>query len=167
MQKIFSTLIILTFVIGMNFINSCSSSKSASDDSNSKQVTLTNTDPYSDTDSYADFKTTESGLRYKDTKIGVGEAPRKGQKIAVHYHGTLLDGTVFDSSIERGKPIEFDFGTGQVIKGWDEGLETMSAGGKRTLFIPADLAYGSRERGKIPANSTLIFEVELVKIFDK
>jgi len=159
MQKIFSTLIILTFVIGMNFINSCSSSKSASDDS--KTTTLTNTDPYSD------FKTTESGLRFKDTKIGVGEAPRKGQKIAVHYHGTLLDGTVFDSSIERGNPIEFDFGTGQVIKGWDEGLETMSAGGKRILFIPADLAYGSREKGKIPANSTLIFEVELVKIFDK
>jgi len=108
--------------------------------------------------------TTASGLQYSDIVVGNGASPKVGQNCVVHYHGTLLDGTVFDSSVEKNKPFEFPVGVGRVIKGWDEGVITMQVGGKRKLIIPSDLAYGSRAAGKIPANSTLIFEVELLEI---
>ncbi len=107
---------------------------------------------------------TESGLQYQDLVVGTGASPTKGQTIVVHYHGTLEDGTIFDSSVQRGQPFETAIGVGRVIKGWDEGMMTMKIGGKRKLIIPADLAYGSRSVGSIPANSTLIFEVELLNI---
>ena len=108
---------------------------------------------------------TESGLQYVEVKEGTGETPKTGQKIAVHYTGTLEDGTKFDSSVDRGQPIVFTLGVGQVIKGWDEGLSTMKVGGKRQLIIPADLGYGSRGAGAaIPPNATLLFDVELVEI---
>jgi peptidylprolyl isomerase len=111
------------------------------------------------------YTKTASGLQYMDLKVGTGMVPQKGQTCVVHYHGTLLDGTVFDSSVDRGEPFEFPVGIGRVIKGWDEGVISMKVGGKRKLYIPADLAYGSTARGeKIPANSTLIFEVELLNI---
>lgn len=108
--------------------------------------------------------TLPSGLQYEDMVVGNGPSPTSGQICTVHYHGTLLDGTVFDSSVERDKPFDFKIGVGQVIKGWDEGVMTMKKGGKRKLIIPANLAYGSRSAGKIPANSTLVFEVELIDI---
>lgn len=104
----------------------------------------------------------ESGLIYVCTKKGKGPKPGYKQTVKVHYTGKLLDGTVFDSSVERGEPIAFPLGVGAVIKGWDEGIALMSKGEKGVLYIPFDLAYGSRQNGPIPACANLIFEVELV-----
>ena len=110
-------------------------------------------------------KPTASGLYYIETLAGTGEQAVKGDVVSVHYTGTLLDGTKFDSSIDRGEPFEFTLGAGRVIKGWDEGIALMKEGGKATLIIPSDLAYGNRAvGGVIKANSTLVFEVELVEI---
>lgn len=110
-----------------------------------------------------DTITTESGLEYKDLVVGEGEDARAGATAIVHYTGWLLDGTKFDSSVDRGTPFEFALGAGQVIKGWDEGVGTMKVGGKRELIIPADLGYGDRGAGNvIPPGATLKFEVELL-----
>ena len=103
-------------------------------------------------------------LIIEDVLVGEGEEASKGATISVHYTGTLTDGTKFDSSVDRGEPFSFILGAGQVIKGWDEGFAGMKVGGKRKLTIPADMAYGQRAVGQIPANSTLIFEVELLGI---
>ena len=110
--------------------------------------------------------TTDSGLKYIDTEQGTGDSPQPGDKVVVHYTGTLQDGTKFDSSRDRGNPLEFTLGVGQVIKGWDEGLSTMKVKGRRILIIPPELAYGSRGApgGVIPPNATLTFDVELVEI---
>lgn len=112
-----------------------------------------------------DFVTTPSGLKYHDFKVGDGASPTTGQTIEVHYTGWLQDGTQFDSSIDRGKPMSFAIGTGNVIPGWDEGIATMKVGGKRQLIIPPTLGYGDTGAGStIPPGATLIFEVELLKI---
>lgn len=106
---------------------------------------------------------TESGLIYVMTQDGNGEMPVKENTVKVHYTGRLLDGTVFDSSVERGEPIEFPLGVGYVIPGWDEGIALMSKGEKGILYIPWFLAYGDRGAGAlIPPYSNLVFEVELV-----
>lgn len=105
---------------------------------------------------------TESGLQYKVVKMGKGAKPAVTDKVKVHYHGTLIDGTVFDSSVERGEPAVF--GLTQVITGWTEGLQLMPVGSKFTFYIPYELAYGDRETGKIKPFSALVFEVELLSI---
>ena len=87
---------------------------------------------------------------------------KNNDTVQVHYTGKLTNGQIFDSSVDKGQPIRFALGKGRVIKGWDEGLALMSKGEKRTLIIPPDIGYGSRPMGKIPPNSTLIFEVELI-----
>ena len=107
---------------------------------------------------------TASGLKYVDEVIGTGERARLGRMVSVQYTGTLLDGSKFDSSLDRGQPYEFRLGTGTVIPGWDEGILGMQVGGKRKLIVPPDLAYGSQGREKIPPDSTLVFELELVKV---
>ena len=106
--------------------------------------------------------TTASGLQYKKISDGNGKHPKASDKVKVHYTGRLIDGTIFDSSVQRGTPIEF--GLNQVIKGWTEGLQLMDEGSKYMLFIPAELGYGNQDMGNIPAGSTLIFEVELLEI---
>ncbi len=113
---------------------------------------------------YPDALPIASGLIYIETKEGTGSTPEKGQKVKVHYTGKFLDGSVFDSSVERGEPIEFPLGQGQVIKGWDEGIGMMRKGGKAVLIIPSELGYGPTGRGSIPPASTLVFDVELVDI---
>lgn len=108
-------------------------------------------------------KTTASGLQYLQLSPGTGDQhPTADDRVNVHYHGTLIDGTVFDSSVERGSPITF--GLNQVIKGWTEGLQLMVVGEKMRLFIPSELAYGNRSTGAIKPGSTLIFDVELLAI---
>ena len=106
--------------------------------------------------------TTESGLQYEVIKMGRGKKPAATDKVKVHYHGTLIDGTVFDSSVDRGEPIVF--GLNQVIKGWTEGVQLMPVGSKFRFYIPQELGYGSQAAGSIPPYSTLIFEVELLGI---
>ena len=106
---------------------------------------------------------TASGLQYKVLTEGTGtEHPTASSKVKVHYHGTLLDGTVFDSSVDRGEPISF--GLNQVIKGWTEGVQLMVVGEKTRFYIPSDLGYGNRPAGKIGPGALLIFDVELLAI---
>ena len=107
--------------------------------------------------------TLESGLQYKVIEEGAGVSPMAADTVEVHYTGKLLDGTVFDSSVERGEPAKFPLSG--VIKGWSEGLTYAKEGGKIELYIPSSLGYGPRGYGNIPANSTLVFEVELLKVF--
>ena len=112
------------------------------------------------------LKSTPSGLKYYDIKIGTGPNPKIGQTVSVQYTGTLLDGTKFDSSYDHGgTPIDFPIGVGQVIKGWDEGVPTMKIGGKRRLIVPGALAYGANPpTPMIPADATLVFDIELVAV---
>lgn len=111
---------------------------------------------------YPDAITTDTGLKYVVDAEGSGDTPAVGAMVKVHYTGKLLDGTKFDSSVDRGTPIDFPVGQGRVIKGWDEALLTMKKGEKRTLIIPANLGYGASGRGPIPPHATMIFDVELI-----
>lgn len=109
---------------------------------------------------------TEYALRYIDIKVGTGAVAEPSKIYVVHYTGWLHDGTKFDSSVDRGEPIEFPQGAHRVIPGWDTGFEGMRIGGKRRLFIPWELAYGAAGRGPIPPKADLIFDVELVSVKD-
>lgn len=108
----------------------------------------------------AGVKKTESGLLYKIEKAGSGESPKPSDTVKVHYKGTLTDGTTFDSSYDRGEPIEFQLN--QLIPAWIEAIPMLKKGGKMEIVVPPQLGYGDRPAGKIPANSTLIFEIELL-----
>jgi FKBP-type peptidyl-prolyl cis-trans isomerase len=108
---------------------------------------------------------TPSGLQYRDRKVGEGPEAASGDHVVVHYTGQLENGRQFDSSRDRGEPFEFALGAGMVIRGWDEGVAGMRAGGRRILVIPPELGYGARGAGGvIPPNSTLVFDVELLEI---
>lgn len=107
--------------------------------------------------------TTSSGLQYIDQVVGTGDTAKAGQTVSVHYTGWLTNGKKFDSSVDRGQPFSFRLGVGQVIKGWDEGVQGMKIGGKRKLTIPSNLGYGARGAGGlIPPHATLVFDVELL-----
>lgn len=103
-------------------------------------------------------------LLIQDTKQGLGKEAIRGTTVVVHYTGKLTNGKVFDSSLDRGQPFSFQLGQGQVIQGWERGIVGMKEGGKRKLTIPPKYGYGERAVGPIPANSTLIFDVELIKV---
>jgi FKBP-type peptidyl-prolyl cis-trans isomerase len=105
-----------------------------------------------------------SSLGMEDSVVGTGAEAVAGKKVSVHYTGTLTDGTKFDSSVDRGQPFTFTLGQGEVIQGWDQGVAGMKVGGKRKLTIPPSLGYGSTANGPIPANSTLLFDVELLGV---
>lgn len=115
------------------------------------------------------MQTTASGLQYEDSVPGTGATAQAGQRVSVHYTGWLFNdgkqGSKFDSSKDRGQPFQFGLGAGQVIRGWDEGVQGMKVGGTRRLVIPAALGYGaSGAGGVIPPNATLLFEVELLAV---
>ncbi len=134
-------------------LSACTSSSTAQKDASTSDAATDST------------VTTPSGLKYIDLVAGKGPMPKVGQTISVLYTGRLPDGTVFDStSKHNNEPFETPIGVGQVIKGWDEGMLTMRVGGKRRLTIPPELGYGDTAQGPIPANSTLIFDVELLAI---
>jgi FKBP-type peptidyl-prolyl cis-trans isomerase FklB len=110
----------------------------------------------------SNIKTLASGVQYEVLKAGTGEKPTPTSKVTTHYHGTLTDGTVFDSSVDRKEPASFP--VNGVIKGWQEVLPMMNVGSKWKIYIPSGMAYGARAVGKIPANSILVFEIELISI---
>jgi FKBP-type peptidyl-prolyl cis-trans isomerase len=103
-------------------------------------------------------------MKIEDTKVGTGAEAVAGKSVTVHYTGWLTDGTKFDSSVDSGQPFTFNLGAGEVISGWDQGVAGMKVGGTRTLTIPPDLGYGPQANGPIPANSTLVFKVELLGV---
>lgn len=144
-------ILILVFLATLGV--ACGSSSDSKTESNSSEVNMADDE----------IITTASGLQIKTITVGAGEKAEVGKTAVVHYTGWLLDGTKFDSSVDRGTPFEFPLGAGRVIKGWDEGVATMNVGGKVELTIPADLAYGaSGAGGVIPPNATLKFEVEFL-----
>ncbi len=106
----------------------------------------------------------QNTLGIDDVVIGTGLSAEAGNRVTVHYTGRFADGTVFDSSVTRGEPFQFVLGGGQVIEGWDKGIVGMKVGGKRTLTIPPTMGYGPKDYGPIPGNSTLIFDVELLRV---
>ncbi|MEM6805710.1 MAG: FKBP-type peptidyl-prolyl cis-trans isomerase, partial [Bacteroidota bacterium] len=111
-----------------------------------------------------DLARTDSGLHYVIEKIGSGKQAEANKEVSVHYTGRLLNGGKFDSSHDRNRPISFPLGTGKVIQGWDEGIALFKEGGKGKLIIPSYLGYGGRDMGSIPANSTLVFDIELLEV---
>lgn len=106
----------------------------------------------------------EAQMQSKDILVGTGDVAVAGKEVTVHYTGTFTDGKKFDSSIDRGEPFKFTLGAGQVIKGWDLGVEGMKVGGKRILVIPPQFGYGANDNGPIPGNSTLLFMIELLGV---
>ena len=128
---------------------------------------VTPTSSTTELDSASETVVTKSGLKIKDLITGTGDRARQGSVVAVHYTGRLLDGTKFDSSVDRGVPFEFTLGQRSVIKGWEEGVASMRMGGKRHLIIPPDLAYGDRGVGPIiKPGDTLVFNIELLEVKD-
>ena len=107
---------------------------------------------------------TQQKVSIQDTLVGTGDIAGAGDRVTVHYTGRFIDGTIFDSSLTRGEPFQFILGVGQVIKGWDDGVAGMRVGGKRILSVPPELGYGANDYGPIPGGSTLIFEIELLKV---
>lgn len=137
-------------------LDGCAMTKAAADkgESSSKPKKKTKGDP-------------DGEISMEELEVGSGPKPKEGQTVFVHYVGHLKDGHQFDSSYERGKPFEYKLGAGTVVKGWEEALPEMQVGGKYKVIIPPNKGYGKKAQGDIPPNSTLIFEMELLKIKKK
>lgn len=166
---IITVLVVFIGVAGWFFLQKTEASKeSTSLDSAGLNGSPTPTATVTSTPTQGQWVEVAGGLKIQDVVIGPGTEARAGNAIAAHYEGRLNDenGTMFDSSRERGQPFAFILGSGQVIQGWDVGIQGMKVGGKRKLIIPPALAYGNRVMGNglIPANSTLYFEVELLEV---
>ena len=152
-KAIYILIAVLVIIVGF-FLTGNSSNKKIEESIKEETKMDTNTN-----------NSTDSGkLVIEDIKLGTGEEVKSGDIVVMHYTGTLENGTKFDSSVDRNQPFETQIGVGSVIKGWDQGVPGMKVGGKRKLVIPPDLAYGPRATGPIPANSTLVFEVELLDV---
>jgi peptidylprolyl isomerase len=144
-------------------LSGCQASKEEAQ--NASETPASSTSNYPGWAATGKIETTASGLKYIDLKVGDGAAPAAGQEVTVHYSGYLTNGMKFDSSIDRHEALAFTLGVGQVIKGWDEGLLSMKAGGKRKLIIPPTLGYGANGAPPvIPPNAELIFDVELLAV---
>jgi len=140
---------------------------STTDDASQKTSPAASADAAQPTTSPTPSASTEevADLKIEDLVVGTGAAAKAGDQVSVHYTGWLTDGTKFDSSLDRGEPFAFTLGQGQVIEGWDKGVEGMKVGGKRKLTIPPDMAYGDQGAGEvIPPNAVLVFEVELLAV---
>lgn len=172
MRRLFALLTLAVLAVGLV---ACGSDDSESSTSDADTTTSPATEQSAPTESSADgptpvadtaFTTADNGLRIYDFTTGDGAEATEGRRVTVHYTGWLAsDSTKFDSSRDRGQPFQFTLGAGEVIQGWDRGVEGMQVGGTRQLVIPPDLGYGSRGAGgAIPPNATLIFEVELLGV---
>ena len=151
------TLALSTFVC-LSLLQGCKCSEDA-------KTNVTAENAADETDTNAGESEAVTDLVIEDINVGDGEEATDGKEVTVHYTGTLQDGTKFDSSVDRGEPFSFTLGAGSVIKGWEEGVKGMKIGGKRKLVIPPHLAYGDKAvGGVIPANSVLVFDVELLGV---
>ena len=165
MYKIILAVSMIAIITG---ISSCKSSNEKNDDPSNDEPVINQTRAAVHSRSFdvtgKDTITLESGLKYILIEEGEGKKPDAGKSISVHYTGYLSDGSKFDSSVDRGEPLTFPIGTGQVIKGWDEGLALLNTGSRARLIIPASLGYGTEGYPPlIPPDATLIFDVELLK----
>lgn len=167
MKKLFTTVVVAAFAVGtLAIAEEVKTNESPVKHEQPKAEEKAKMENPADPVKGLDMQKSESGLEWQDIKVGTGKAPEKGKTVVVHYTGWLTDGKKFDSSVDRGEKFEFPIGMSRVIKGWDEGVMSMKIGGVRKLFIPANLAYGNRDvgGGLIPANSTLVFQVELFDV---
>ena len=170
MKKIFLP-VLISFLFGM-----CKSPEPAANNTKPEEIVenaveypAVNAEAEIDTSAVVDWslQKTSSGLEYQIIQPGYGRQPKNGDIVTVHYVGTLQDGSIFDSSRERGEPISFTLGKGQVIKGWDEGIALLKEGTQARFIIPPNLAYGDKQVGNIPPNSYLVFDVELISVKEK
>ncbi|PIR42128.1 MAG: peptidylprolyl isomerase [Candidatus Yanofskybacteria bacterium CG10_big_fil_rev_8_21_14_0_10_37_15] len=158
-KTVFAFVLIIIFVgIGIWLFD-----RKSADISEESQVLMTSTPVPTPTNTLIKM---ENGLQIQDLTVGTGPEVKVGQELTMHYSGTLENGVKFDSSYDRGEPFQFLLGAGQVIQGWDLGIQGMKIGGKRKLIIPASLGYGEKGIGPIPPNAVLIFEVELLDAQD-
>lgn len=172
-RKIFVSLFALSFLLFGNATGCKGKETSAELKNEQTNHKMNNFEPdstlvdYLKTNKIANHHTTADGITYTVEVEGKGALPKVGDYVKVHYTGTLLNGEKFDSSKDRNQPFIFQIGQGQVIPGWDKGIPLFNVGGKGKLFLPSKLAYGSRAAGSIPANSPLIFDIEVLEIVDE